>query len=390
MTAFTEDGTDYDFDEDEWPDAANAGAAQEPLEPDADPNADPNQDSVQGWLARIGCDSSVQRAFREQKLREMRQVLRLTDRELKEDVGIIAKGDRMTILDAIQEHPLTGGGGAGAVPRARGAAEEVPNEAAKEEEARRELFPPGLSASQISERVPSGKMNDPLVHCLVVRDRSGMMKRLNPEYYLYLQGRRSRSETLLLIAKKRVSTRGTVYEIYNGEHKGPNRQAILELKCSNSNAEYTLLNSADPTEELGGALYEKPSFGTHMKEGAQPRKFQVILPAVGENQLPIPHNVNPNDPRHGMVSQITHGNVREGSTVLARKDPVFENGNYRLNFHGRVTIPSVKNLQLVNPLDVNDVICQFGKVGEERFHLDFKGPMNARMAFAIALSQFNY
>jgi hypothetical protein len=37
---------------------------------------------------------------------------------------------------------------------------------------------------------------------------------------------------------------------------------------------------------------------------------------------------------------------------------VFENGNYRLNFHGRVTVPSVKNFQLVDPKDVNDVVCQ--------------------------------
>ena len=47
---------------------------------------------------------------------------------------------------------------------------------------------------------------------------------------------------------------------------------------------------------------------------------------------------------------------------LETKEPVFENGNYRLNFHGRVTIPSVKNYQLTTVEDIHDVVCQFGKV----------------------------
>lgn len=60
----------------------------------------------------------------------------------------------------------------------------------------------------------------------------------------------------------------------------------------------------------------------------------------------------------------------------------------RLNFRGRVTVPSVKNFQLVGA-DPTDVLCQFGKVGEDRFHLDYKQPLNAVQAFALALCQFN-
>ena len=74
---------------------------------------------------------------------------------------------------------------------------------------------------------------------------------------------------------------------------------------------------------------------------------------------------------------------------LETKEPVFENGNYRLNFHGRVTIPSVKNYQLTTADDIHNVICQFGKVGENKFHLDYKFPLNAYQAFAIALTQFS-
>ena len=75
--------------------------------------------------------------------------------------------------------------------------------------------------------------------------------------------------------------------------------------------------------------------------------------------------------------------------VFESKDPVFENGNYRLNFKGRVSVPSVKNFQLVSPDDIDDIICQFGKIGEDSFHLDYKAPLNAVQAFSLALCQFN-
>jgi hypothetical protein len=39
-------------------------------------------------------------------------------------------------------------------------------------------------------------------------------------------------------------------------------------------------------------------------------------------------------------------------------------GNYRLNFRGRVKLPSVKNFQLVPPGDIGHVWTQFGKVRE--------------------------
>ena len=44
------------------------------------------------------------------------------------------------------------------------------------------------------------------------------------------------------------------------------------------------------------------------------------------------------------------------------KDPVFEKGNYRLNFNGRVKLPSVKNYQLVPPDGIDRIATQFGKV----------------------------
>ena len=75
---------------------------------------------------------------------------------------------------------------------------------------------------------------------------------------------------------------------------------------------------------------------------------------------------------------------------LGTKEPVFEKGNYRLNFHGRVKLPSVKNYQLTPSADIADVWTQFGKVTEHEFHLDFKAPLSPLVAFALAITQFDY
>ena len=75
---------------------------------------------------------------------------------------------------------------------------------------------------------------------------------------------------------------------------------------------------------------------------------------------------------------------------LHNKDPTLKHGNYHLNFHGRVTVASVKNFQLVRPDEPERIVAQFGKVGTDRFHLDFREPLTALQAFAIVLSQFNF
>lgn len=75
---------------------------------------------------------------------------------------------------------------------------------------------------------------------------------------------------------------------------------------------------------------------------------------------------------------------------LTSKEPVYEKNSYRLNFHGRVKLPSVKNYQLIQPTDIDNVWTQFGKVTEDRFHLDFKEPLDTFLAFAVAISQFDY
>ncbi|KAL5564543.1 hypothetical protein UlMin_027707 [Ulmus minor] len=88
-----------------------------------------------------------------------------------------------------------------------------------------------------------------------------------------------------------------------------------------------------------------------------------------------------------------------GCTILRNKAPRWHENLqcWCLNFHGRVTVASVKNFQLVATMDQSQpggkgdeelVLLQFGKVGDDTFTMDYRQPLSAFQAFAICLTSF--
>ncbi|KAA0049438.1 tubby-like F-box protein 3 [Cucumis melo var. makuwa] len=91
-------------------------------------------------------------------------------------------------------------------------------------------------------------------------------------------------------------------------------------------------------------------------------------------------------------------NQKDGVLVLRNKAPRWHEQLqcWCLNFHGRVTIASVKNFQLVASPENGvagpeheKIILQFGKVGKDIFTMDYRYPISAFQAFAICLSSFD-
>jgi tubby-related protein 1 len=89
---------------------------------------------------------------------------------------------------------------------------------------------------------------------------------------------------------------------------------------------------------------------------------------------------------------------KDGLLVLKNKAPRWHEQLqcWCLNFHGRVTVASVKNFQLVaspenGPAgpEHEKIILQFGKVGKDLFTMDFRYPISAFQAFALCLSSFD-
>lgn len=87
-----------------------------------------------------------------------------------------------------------------------------------------------------------------------------------------------------------------------------------------------------------------------------------------------------------------------GYTILRNKAPRWHDQLqcWCLNFHGRVTVASVKNFQLVATVDPSqpggkgdeETVLQFGKVGDDTFTMDYRQPLSAFQAFAICLTSF--
>lgn len=153
--------------------------------------------------------------------------------------------------------------------------------------------------------------------------------------------------------------------------------------------EYSIVTRAEEREEVGAVIFERVGIISQLKEGCQPRKMTVLVPNLNAESEPIPHKVIKKFGQKKSLVDMIKNSETGRMFLLKSKEPVYENGNYRLNFHGRVSVPSVKNFQLSSPDDPAHVVCQFGKVGEDRFHLDYKAPLNAFQAFSIALCHFD-
>ncbi|KAK8579286.1 hypothetical protein V6N13_142498 [Hibiscus sabdariffa] len=91
--------------------------------------------------------------------------------------------------------------------------------------------------------------------------------------------------------------------------------------------------------------------------------------------------------------------ILENTAILKNKAPRWHEHLqcWCLNFHGRVTVASVKNFQLAATVDPSQpggkgneekVLLQFGKVGDDTFTMDYRHPLSAFLAFSICLTSF--
>lgn len=154
-----------------------------------------------------------------------------------------------------------------------------------------------------------------------------------------------------------------------------------------------------------------------------PRKMQCVMDTIPTSAMEQPRGVSSSEPSEfpylggsrstfsrsqskplrSSSSGLSH--LKETPLVLSNKTPRWHEQLrcWCLNFHGRVTVASVKNFQLVaaaassgvgggeglSPERQNErIILQFGKVGKDMFTMDYGYPISAFQAFAICLSSF--
>ena len=89
-----------------------------------------------------------------------------------------------------------------------------------------------------------------------------------------------------------------------------------------------------------------------------------------------PRKINLNMTREGKEWQLENLQPRWDKKI----------GSYALPFYGRVKLASAKNFQLITADDPNTIYLIFGKIKKDVFCLDFRPPLTAVDAFAVAIA----
>ncbi|CAN0007226.1 unnamed protein product, partial [Hapterophycus canaliculatus] len=151
--------------------------------------------------------------------------------------------------------------------------------------------------------------NSALVQCVIVRDRSGM-NRLYPQYSFFFEGR---GEQLMMVAQKCGKNRTSNYHVFDMKRGGfrsrlskKNGNYLGKVRTNLKRTEATIFTSDREIAQLGAVSFDKPGIMDHLRDGSQPRKFSVLLPALDCDGAPAAHKVDPYDADSDMVSERRH------------------------------------------------------------------------------------
>uniref|UniRef100_G3TDX6 Tubby-like protein n=1 Tax=Loxodonta africana TaxID=9785 RepID=G3TDX6_LOXAF len=262
---------------------------------------------------------------------------------------------------------------------------------AKEERA---LSPP-VEVDEPGEFVLRPAPQGRTVRCRLTRDKKGMDRGLYPSYFLHLD---TEKKVFLLAGRKRKRSKTANYLISsdptNLSRGGEN--FIGKLRSNLLGNRFTVFdNGRNPhrggggadvgslRQELAAVIYETNVLGFR-----GPRRMTVIIPGMSSDDERVP--IRPRNASDGLLVRWQNKTL-ESLIELHNKPPVWneDSGSYTLNFQGRVTQASVKNFQIVHADDPDYIVLQFGRVAEDAFTLDYRYPLCALQAFAIALSSFD-
>ncbi|XP_017027345.1 protein king tubby isoform X1 [Drosophila kikkawai] len=230
-----------------------------------------------------------------------------------------------------------------------------------------------------------------LYKCRITRDRKGMDRGLFPIYYLHLE-RDYGKKIFLLGGRKRKKSKTSNY-IVSCDPTDLSRNAdgfCGKLRSNVFGTSFTVFDngnkesSESPRLDLAVIIYD-----TNILGFKGPRNMTVILPGMTEDDQRV--KISSADPKQQGILDLWKMKNMDNIVELHNKTPVWndETQSYVLNFHGRVTQASVKNFQLVHDSDPEYIVMQFGRTSEDVFTMDFRYPLCAMQAFAIALSSFD-
>ena len=143
--------------------------------------------------------------------------------------------------------------------------------------------------------------------------------------------------------------------------------------------------------------------------GNRPRVMDICIPQINDEtglSVPFPGNIENTEDISILnnLKALSHlqnsSNQDEGDPITSKLDSLglmslqnrppwwnVELGAFVLNFGGRVSVASVKNFQLCDRNNHENIMLQFGRIdGRHSFTMDFSYPLSPLQAFAISVS----
>lgn len=249
----------------------------------------------------------------------------------------------------------------------------------------------GDVAGPIEQWVTQPAAQGVLYKCRITRDRKGMDRGLFPIYYLHLE--RDYGKRLFCLAGRKRKKSKTSNYIISCDPTDLSRQAdgfVGKLRSNVFGTTFFVYDNGkkddpvSPRLDLAVVIYD-----TNILGFKGPRNMTVLLPGMTEDDQRV--KINSSDSHGQGLLDSWKSKHMDNVVELHNKTPIWndETQSYVLNFHGRVTQASVKNFQLVHDSDPDYIVMQFGRTSDDIFTMDFRYPLCAFQAFAIALSSFD-
>jgi len=220
------------------------------------------------------------------------------------------------------------------------------------------------------------------VRACIVRDTKGT-RRLCPRYIFSFQ---SGKHAIAMIALKQAGNMRSNYHIFDvsrggnmkltkkgGNYIGKLRRDVGQ--SGESSRTYSLHNVSTSKEQVAAFVFQRKSLVNKWATGSPPRKFCAIIPNIDENgeSEPVRCILGPAMMIFDCDSTVSiqqYGEACRKMITLSSREPRLESGKYKLNFKGRVTVPSVKNMQIEN--SEGCLVMQFGRIAKDKFSLDYR------------------
>lgn len=191
------------------------------------------------------------------------------------------------------------------------------------------------------------------------------------------------------------------------EAKAKEKEAKAKEKEDKKKVKYAVMKGASLENAVApGEVFEARKELAHMHfknvkhqaSGPKVRQLTGAIPGIREDGGVV--EIRPNTKEETIGGRLDSGTAdvekhaahakKSGIMLLNNKSPEW-NSNlnaYALNFNGRVLKASVKNIQLVDQANPDEILLQFGRVSDDVFHVDYRFPLNAIQAFGICLTTF--